>query len=176
MSSGNALRQALIVGAASVALSGCLRPLYGPTTSGVPLQESLSSIAISEVTTAPGQERLGHYVRSELSFNLDGSGQVARKKYRLNLDAAETVQVTTTDTITGRADAAMLNVTVKYVLLPNDGTRPLGAGTVRANATYFRDPQRFASVRAARDAEIRAAKLVAEDLKQRLAALFATSP
>lgn len=156
--------------------SGCLRPLYGPTASGVPLQEALSAIAVADVVTAPGQERLGHYIRSELIFNLDGSGKTSSKKYRLTLDASESVQVTTTDTVTGRADAALLNVAVKYTLLSNDGARPIGTGTARANATYFRDPQRFADVRAARDAEIRAATLVADDIKQRLAQLFATAP
>lgn len=166
------------VAAAGLALlaSGCLRPLYGPTASGVPLQQSLAAIAVANVVTSPGQERLGHYIRSELIFDLDGSGQTSAKKYRLTLDASESVQVTTTDTVTGRADAALLNVAVKYTLLSNDGGRPIGTGTVRATATYFRDPQRFAAVRAARDAEIRASKLVAEDIKQRLAALFATAP
>ncbi|WP_375460902.1 LPS assembly lipoprotein LptE [uncultured Enterovirga sp.] len=169
------IRPALAAGIA-LAAAGCLRPLYGPTASGVPLQEALASISVENVTTPLGQERLGHYLRSELIFDLDGSGQVSRKKYRLTLDASESVQVTTTDTVTGRADAALLNVTVKYVLLSNDGSRPIGSGTARTTATYFRDPQRFANVRAARDAEIRASKLIADDIKQRLAALFATSP
>lgn len=169
------------IGAASVAaaallLSGCLRPLYGPTASGVPLRDSLAAIEVEMVGTLPGQERLGHYVRSELIYDLDGSGRPSAKRYRLTLDASEAVQVTTTDTLTGRADAALLNVTVKYALRSLDGARTIGTGTARATATYFRDPQRFASVRAARDAEIRAAKLVSDDIKQRLAAHFATAP
>ena len=175
MSWRSALRPAAAAALALVA-AGCLRPLYGPTASGVPLQEALASISVANVVTSPGQERLGHYIRSELIFDLDGSGKPSPKKYRLNLDASESVQVTTTDTVTGRADAALLNVAVKYTLLSNDGLRAVGTGTVRATATYFRDPQRFASVRAARDAEIRASQLVAEDIKQRLAALFATAP
>jgi LPS-assembly lipoprotein len=166
----------LMTAVLGVALSGCFRPLYGPTASGVPLREALASVAVETVGTAPGQERLGHYLRSELVFDLDGSGTVSPKLYRLKLDASESVQVTTTDTLTGRADAALLNVTVKYALTTTDGTRTLGTGTARATATYFRDPQRFASVRAARDAEIRAAKLVSDDIKQRLAQLFATRP
>lgn len=175
MSSRKLIRSALLVATALV-LGGCLRPLYGPTASGVPLQEALASVAVADVATAPGQERLGHYIRSELIFDLDGSGKPRPKRYRLNLDASESVQVTTTDTVTGRADAALLNVAVKYVLVSNDGGRAIGSGIARASATYFRDPQRFASVRAARDAEIRASKLVADDIKQRLAALFATAP
>lgn len=159
-----------------VTLTGCLRPLYGPTASGVPLQDTLSSIEVAAVNTPQGQERLGHYLRSELIFDLDGSGRTRDKRYRLTLDAADSVQTTTVDTLTGRADAAILNATVKYSLLSKEGDRVLTAGTARGTATYYRDQQRFASVRAARDAEIRVAKLVAEDLKQRLAAFFATAP
>ena len=158
-----------------LATSGCLRPLYGPTASGVRVQDSLAAIDVAAVGTSIGQERLAHYVRSELVYDLNGTGTTVQKRYRLTLDAAENVQVTTTDTTTGRADAALLNVSVKYVLTSIDGTRQLSVGTARATATYFRDPQRFASVRAARDAEIRAAKLISDDIKQRLAAMFATA-
>lgn len=160
----------------SLALAGCFRPLYGPTASGAPLQEVLGSIEVASAGVPQGQERLAHYLRSELIFDLDGSGQTREKLYRLTLDAAESVQTTTVDTLTGRADAAILNATVKYALLSKDGTRILTSGTARGTATYYRDQQRFASVRAARDAEIRVAKLISEDLKQRLAAYFATKP
>lgn len=170
-----ALRPLLAAGLA-LSLSACFRPLYGPTASGVRVQDQLAAIEIQPINTAQGQERLGHFLRSELVYDLDGSGRAAQKRYRLTIDAAESVQFTTTDTITGRADAAMLNVTARYRLTSLDGTREVAVGTSRATATYSRDPQRFASLRAARDAEIRAAKQVSDDIKQRLAALFATSP
>ncbi len=35
----------------SLALAGCLRPLYGPTASGAPLQDVLASIEIEPVVT-----------------------------------------------------------------------------------------------------------------------------
>ena len=167
-------RRLLVIAALPLALAGCFRPLYGPTASGVPLQEELSAIQVETVATPIGQERFAHYLRSELIFNLDGSGQPSDKRYKLAMDSAESIQVTTVDTISGRADAAILNVTVKYRLTSMDGKREITAGTARGTATYTRDQQRFASVRAARDAEIRAAKLVADDLKQRFAAYFAT--
>lgn len=155
---------------------GCLRPLYGPTASGVPLRDALASIEVATVNTGPSQERLGHNIRSELIFDLDGSGTQHEKRYRLMIDASESVQVTSTDTLTGRADSAFLNVSARFTLLSNDGGRTILTGTARTTATYFRDPQRFASVRAARDAEIRASKLIADDIKQRIAATLATSP
>ena len=160
--------------ALALPVAGCFRPLYGPTASGVPLTEALGAIEVTPVSAPQGQERLAHYLRSELIFDLDGSGQTRDKRYRLTLDAAESVQTTTIDTLSGRSDAAILNATVKYALLTRDGGT-LTAGIARGTATYYRDQQRFASVRAARDAEIRVARLIAEDLKQRLAAYFATA-
>lgn len=160
----------------SLAAAGCIRPVYGPTASGVSVRDSLAAIEVAPVSTALNQERLGHQLRSELVFALDGSGEPSPKRFKLDLEAAESVQVTTVDVVTGRADAAILNVTVTYALKSSDGTRELTKGTARGTATYYRDQQRFASIRAARDAEVRVAKLVTEDLKQRLAAIFATMP
>jgi LPS-assembly lipoprotein len=48
-------------------------------------------------------------------------------------------------------------------------------GTATGTTSYDRFPQRFANVRAARDAEIRLAKLLAEQVKTRLAATLSAS-
>lgn len=175
MSWPNVLRTATIAGLA-LSLAGCLRPLHGPTASGIPVRDRLAAIEVATVATGRGQERLGHNLRSEIIFMLDGSGEPRPKTYRLAMEAAEAVQVTTVDTQTGQADAAILNATVKYTLSSLDGSKVLTAGTARGTATYYRDQQRFASVRAARDAEIRVAKLIAEDVTQRISAIFTTLP
>lgn len=159
---------------ASIPLAGCFRPLYGPTASGERLQDVLAAIKVENVVTPAGQERLGHFLRSELIFDLDGSGTPSPKRYALVLDAAESIQPVSVDTLSGRADQALLNATAKFSLKDEDG-KVLFAGTARANATYQRDEQRFASVRAARDADIRVAKLLSDDIRQRLAAHFATA-
>jgi len=173
-SSGLTPARWLAVAALTFALAGCFRPLYGPTASGEKLQDVLAAIEVEKVVTPAGQERIGHYVRSELIFELDGSGQPRPKRYTLALDTAETIQPVSVDTVTGRADQAMLNGTVKFSL-KDSGGKTVFAGTARANASYQRDQQRFASVRAARDADIRVAKQLADDIKQRLAAHFATA-
>lgn len=167
------------VGAAaltSLALGGCFRPLYGPTASGEPLAAVLASVKVEGVASPEGQERLGHYVRSELIYDLDGSGQPSPKRYSLTLETAETIQPISVDAVSGRADAAILNGTVKFTLKSLDGKEVVLSGTARANATYSRDQQRFASVRAARDADIRVAKLLADDIKSRIAARLAVAP
>lgn len=163
-----------VAAAACLALAGCFRPLYGPTASGERVQDLLAAIEVEKAVSPLGQERIGHYVRSELVFGLDGSGTPSPKRYKLSLDTAESIQPISVDTSSGRADAALLNGTVKFVLKGPDG-KGLFQGTARANATYERDQQRFASVRAARDADIRVANLIAEDIKMRIAAYFASA-
>jgi LPS-assembly lipoprotein len=179
MSSPNPARRRLLQGFAAALLlvgpTACFRPLYGPTAAGVPLQEMLSSIDVNMVEAGLDQDRLGHYLRSELIFNLNGSGKPAPKRYRLLISATENVQGTTVDVVSGRASSAILNGTARFRLQALEGTTTLFEGTSRASATYFRDAQRFANVRAARDADIRVGKALAEDIKQRLAAFFATS-
>jgi LPS-assembly lipoprotein len=91
------------------------------------------------------------------------------------LSTSESVQGTTIDVQSGRANTAILNGSAAFRLTSLDGTRVLLAGNARSSATYYRDEQRFANVRAARDAEIRVAKQLSDDIKQRLAAFFATA-
>jgi LPS-assembly lipoprotein len=172
-------RRRLLQGLAGALLlvgpTACFRPLYGPTASGLPLQDQLAAIEVAMIGTPQGAERLGHDLRSELIFALDGSGKPQPKRYRLTISATESVQGTTVDITTGRANTALLNGAATFTLTSLDGTRTLLQGTARGTATYSRDAQRFANVRAARDADMRVARLIAEDIKMRIAALFATS-
>jgi LPS-assembly lipoprotein len=155
-------------------LGGCLAPLHGPTASGVSMRDAFASIEVAPVNAPIGQERLTHFLRSELVFDLDGSGQPSPKRYKLAIGAAERVATPIVDTVTGRAAAATLVADATYTLTSLDGTRTLTTGKATASASYDRFPQRFANVRAARDAEMRVAKLLSEQIKTRLAAALAT--
>jgi LPS-assembly lipoprotein len=73
------------------------------------------------------------------------------------------------DSVSGRAQSANLNAQASYKLTTLDGSRTLASGTASASASYERFIQRFANVRAARDAEMRVAKLLSEQIKTRLA-------
>ena len=155
-------------------VGACLRPLHGPTASGGRVQDALAAIEVAPVSVPVGQERLTHYLRSELVFDLDGSGQPRPKQYKLTIAAAEVLSAPIVDTITGRAAAATLRADAQYTLSSLDGTRVITSGKASATASYDRHAQRFASVRASRDAEIRVAKLLSEQIKTRLAAALAS--
>ncbi len=176
---GGTLRRAArvaLVSSLALNLSACFRPLYGPTASGEPMAALLAAVQVDDVLMAQGQERLGHYLRSELIFDLDGSGQSAPKRYRLKMQGSETVQTPIVSSLTGRAEAGTIVGTIKYALEDLSGTKIISEGVATSTATYDRSIQRFASLRAARDAEIRLAKVLAEQIKTRIASVLVTKP
>lgn len=162
------------VAALTLGLAACFRPLYGPTASGQTVQASLAAIEVDSVAVAPEQDRVSHHLRSELIFDLDGSGIPSPKRYKLAVSFKERRQSVIVDTTSGRAQSATLIGEATYRLTSLDGKTEITSGTATGYATYDRSPQRFATVRAARDADIRLAKTLSEQIKTRLAAAFAT--
>jgi LPS-assembly lipoprotein len=160
----------------TLGLAGCFRPLYGPTASGASLQSELAAIEIPENQFPEDRGVAEHYVRSELIFNLNGSGIPQPKKYRLALNYSQGLTTPIVDSATGRALSATLTGTLRYTLTTLDGSLAIASGQATAAATYDRFAQRFSSVRAARDAEIRVSKDLAEQVKTQLAAALATRP
>jgi LPS-assembly lipoprotein len=165
-----------LVAALAVNLSACFRPLYGPTASGEPMGALLAAIQVDDINMAQGQERIGHYLRSELIFDLDGSGQPSPKRYKLKMQGSESLQTPIVSSQTGRAEAGTIVANIRFTLENLEGTKIITEGVATSTATYDRSVQRFASLRAARDAEIRLAKVLAEQIKTRVASVLVTKP
>jgi LPS-assembly lipoprotein len=171
MSSPDRALRLLAVVFLAFGLSACFQPLYGPTASGVSMQDALAAVEVTPV----GQDRLSHYLRSELVFDLDGSGQPRPKRYKLAVAAAESISTPIVDTVTGRAAAATLVANATFTLSTLDGARVITTGRATASASYDRFPQRFANVRASYDAQMRVAKLLSDQIRTRLAAALASA-
>jgi LPS-assembly lipoprotein len=163
------------VAALALAVAGCFRPLYGPTASGENLQDVLASIELAPLIMPIGQEYLGHRLTSELTFQLNGSGEPRPKRYKLGLAVQNRLDTPIVDTETGRANSATLVANVTYTLTSLDGARVVASGKATSFATYDRSAQRFANVRAARDAQARVSRDLAVQLRTRLAAHLATT-
>ena len=148
-------------------LAGCFQPLYGSL--GGQLSGELQSIAVD-----PIPDRVGHYLGNELIFAFNGTGSEVRPKYRLLVIVTEKVQTPLVDTFAGRASAATVVVEASYKLIPIAGGEPVTQGTATSLASYDRTAQRFANLRGARDAEIRNAKTLADQIKTRVAAALAS--
>jgi LPS-assembly lipoprotein len=155
-----------VVGAA-VLLSGCLQPMYAPGA-GRDIQAELAAISIS-----PIEDRLGHYLTTELQFAFRGGRSELPPKYKLEISLRERVQTPLVDTISGRTSAATVMVDADYKLIALAGGEAITQGVAFTMASYDRSSQRFANIRAARDAEIRDAKTLADQIRTRIVASLA---
>jgi LPS-assembly lipoprotein len=154
---------ALLMG---LSFSGCsIQPLYGSLPSGGNVADELQTVAVD-----PIGGRLGHYLGDELIFGFNGTGSHVPAKYHLTVTVSETAQTPLLDTVTGYPTAANVVVNADYKLVPTGGGEPVAKGRVVALSSYDRSSERFANLRAARDAEIRDAKTLADQLRTRLAA------
>jgi LPS-assembly lipoprotein len=151
------------------ALSGCIQPLYGSLGSGSDVAGEMQAIAVE-----PIPNRLGHYLGNDLIFALNGTGSQVTPRYRLIVTLTENVQTPLFDTVSGYPSAANVVVNADYRLIPVAGGEPVAKGQASALASYDRTSQRFADIRAARDAEIRDAKTLADQIRTRVAAALAT--
>ena len=170
MSSSRAGRTKQFVGACllAAALGGCVQPLYGALGEGV-LQHELQAIKIE-----PIPDRFGHYVEKELMFAFNGTGAVVQPKYRLVVNLKQRVQAPVVDTVTSRATAATIIGDADYQLYLIDGPKePVTRGVAFSVAGYDRFSERISNVRAARDAEIRDAKAIADQIRTQIAARLA---
>ena len=148
-------------------LAGCFQPLYGTLGPGG-LESELQAIKVQ-----PIPERVGHYVENELVFGLNGSRAVVAPKYKLVVTLKERVQTPVIDTVTFRTTSATVVTDADIQLFPIAGTTPIYKSVAFAAASYDRFSQRFSNVRAARDSEQRDARVLADNIRQQIAAFFA---
>ena len=150
-------RRAVLLGlaaAAALPLAGCFTPLYGPAAlDGGDVGAMLATIRVEPVSVAGDFEPLGHRLRQELVFALDGSGiatTAGDKTMRLVVSVAVSITTPLVSAQTVRASVATLVGTATWQLETLDGARVLARGTAEGTATYERLTQRFATVRAQR--------------------------
>lgn len=155
---------------AALTLGGCestgLHPLY--LSRGGDMQVRLQGIAVD-----PIPDRFGHYLADKLMTGFNGTGATVATRYHLIVVPHVSVQTPLINTVTATASAATVTVNADYRLIPVGGGEPVARGTVASAATYDRSLQRFANLRAARDAEIRNAETVADQIVQQVAAQIA---
>jgi LPS-assembly lipoprotein len=153
----------------AVGLSGCVEPLYGPKIGGGSIAPEMQAVKVE-----PIPDRLGHYLQNELIFALNGTGSSPTPKYRLAVTVHERLSTPIVNTVTGEAQAGSVNVDADYRLYPiAGGSEPIASGNVTQFVVYDRSSQRLSNVRAARDAEIRNAKVLADQIRTRIAVVFA---
>ena len=157
-------RVRLIAALGAVAgLGGCFQPLYGEAAHPGLVQ------AMREVEVAPIPERIGHYLSNDLIAKMNGSGETPAPKYRLTIKLAQTSQTPTVQSQTGSADAASIVGTASFDLIRIDGNVMIYKGMATGAAVYDRTLNNFGNLRAERDAEIRIARTLADEIELRVA-------
>ena len=162
-------------------LSACqVRPLYGPLNGGPggsvssTVQAELAAIDIDPIRQTQGLDDATRTLYNELLFNFErGAGQT-EKKYRLrvvmSINTAEVGVVELADVPTSYT----LTMNTTYVLSDIADGKTVMTGRSFATASYDFSNQRYANIRAKRDAADRAAKVVAGDIQMRIAGFIAS--
>lgn len=149
-------------------LAGCFQPMYAGVA-GSQLRDKMAAIKVDPIS-----DRVGHYLGNELMFALNGTGSDVPPVYRLNVSLSERVQTPLVDTYSGRATAGTVVIDANYKLTTIADGKTVTQGVAFTAASYDRTSQRFADMRAARDAEIRDAKALADQIQVRVAAALST--
>jgi LPS-assembly lipoprotein len=156
----------------AVTLGGCFQPLYGD----LPLGRTSVRDALREVEVAPIDGRVPQELRNDLIFELTGGdGNPIGAPYRLNITVSSGIATPPIiDPATGIAAVEIVSLNVTYRLLEVGSNKTVVNDRALARITVDRSLQRFARYRGVRDAENRAAKSVAEQIRARLASYFLT--
>jgi LPS-assembly lipoprotein len=158
--------------------AGCFQPLYGTQASvgGAGVADKLSSVEVAQVDAPNGTRlsRVGHEVRENMIFGLAGGHAAGATNYKLVIRLTATNQQVIVDINTARPDIQNYGIDATYTLTDITTGKPVITGQTFSRVSYDipGQQQRFAGDRGLRDAENRAAKVIAENIKLRLASYF----
>lgn len=149
-------------------VSAC-QPLYGNTQSGARLKDVMAGLEISEI---PG--RVGQRVRNELIFAATGGGRPAGALYRLEISVRENISNTLVNR-TGDIQSQLYNLDAQFKLIRLADNQMVLEGRSVGRAAFDRFNPIFSNVRARIDAENRAASVVADGIRTRIAAFLSST-
>ena len=170
----------LLAALAVAALAGgCFQPLYGersPTGGGPVLRDQLSAVDVLQIEAPKGtdESRLAVEIRNALLFDLTGGSDAASPTHRLKIAITSTRSSVIVDINTSRPDIENYGINATYTMTEIATGKIVVTGQTFARVSYDipGQQQRFARIRGLRDAESRAAKVVAENIRSRLASYF----
>jgi LPS-assembly lipoprotein len=158
--------------------AGCFQPLYAEKTlTGEPgMRAALSGVDIGQIDAPNGTplSRIAVAVRNDLEFETTGGDAPLPPKYRLKIRLSSSTLSVIVNIQSNRPDVQNYALNATYEL-----TDVKTGKVVMRDQTFSRvsydlpgEQQRFAGTRALRDAENRAAQILADNIKSRLASYF----
>ena len=153
-------------------LAGCggggFQPLYGSLGNGGSVENRLAQL---EIASIPG--RAGQRIRNDLIFKVHGGASPQPARYKLEIAIKES-STTTLVLQNGNSAGQIYQIDARFQLIDVASKRVLLQGNSQARATSERFTNVFSNVRSADDAQERAAKTIATDLKARIAGFLST--
>jgi LPS-assembly lipoprotein len=175
---GRYVPRALAVLAMAGLLGGCFQPLYGEhSVTGQPvLREQLSAVEVLQIEAPKGTDeaRLAVEIRNALLFDFTGGGYQAPPTHRLKVAMSSTRSSIIVDVHTARSDIENYGINATYSLTEIATGKVVVTGQTFSRVSYDipGQEQRFARLRGLRDAESRAAKVIADNIMARLTSYF----
>jgi LPS-assembly lipoprotein len=164
--------------AMATSLAGCFEPMYGQRSvlGGPSIRERLSAVEIAPIQAPQGTPlaRVAVEVRNALIFDITGGAATASPTHQLRIQFAAARQPVIVDITSARTDVEQYAINAYYSLFEIATNKMVMNGQTFARVTYDNpgQQQRFAQARGLRDAENRASKLIADNIKSRLASFF----
>ena len=158
--------------------AACFQPLYASRTvsGGTPLGTALAQVQIERIDAPNGtpEARLAVEIQNQLDFEMTGGGGLISPTHRVKVRMTTQRQSIITDVTTGRVLSEITAIDTSFTLTElATGKAVLNGRTfARVSSDYPGQQQRFARQRARLDAEDRAAKVIAENIRTRLASFF----
>jgi LPS-assembly lipoprotein len=158
--------------------AGCFQPLYATRTvsGGTPLGTALAQVQTERIDAANGtpEARLAVEIQNQLDFEMNGGGGLISPTHRLKVRMTTTRSSIITDVTTGRVLSEITGIDAFFTLTElATGKAVLNSRTfTRVSSDYPGQQQRFARQRARLDAEDRAAKVIAEHIRTKVASFF----
>jgi LPS-assembly lipoprotein len=161
------------------AVAGCFQPLYGERSlvdGGPGLRTALAGVHVEQISAPAGTAvaRLAIEVRNALLFSMTGGGAAAPPTHYLIVTLSTGGQSIIVDPTTARPEFEITSVDAQYRLVEAGTNKQVMDGTATARVSYDipGQQQRFAMLRGQRDAQSRGARVVAEQIRNRLASYF----
>ena len=176
---GRRLARWAAVLAAAALTAACFQPLYGERAPGEPgadIRSAMASVAVDQIAAPNGtpESRVAVELRNRVVFLLTGGAGGISPTHRLKINMTTSKSAIIVDLQTGRTEAEIVGIDASFQLTELSTKKVVVNGTTFARVTSDipGEQQRFAHSRAQRDAEDRAAGVIAEQIRNRLASHF----
>jgi LPS-assembly lipoprotein len=171
------IRMAVAISLAAMA-GACFQPLYGDrsVTGGSTVREALAAIDVAQIEAPMGSPlaRIAVETRNELLFDLAGGAGRGAPTHKLVVKLIQNRSAIILDSTTIRPEIETFGLDANYTLteIGTGKTAITGSAVTRVTYNIPGQQQRFAKDRGSRDAETRAAKEIADQIRSRLASFF----